>query len=205
MTQPDKKQPVTSPARRSFIALAGAAALAATAAGLVGPAPTLAAETKAKAKPKPAGAGGNVPSFNRVLELELELVAAYRAFPGTGHLNKTAVRYAETFLGHHQTHVERLSSAIKAMGGKPAPAKSNAAYAKSLKLASLKNAADVMTLALRLEKGAADAYCSMIAGLGDPVLAQVIARLGADAAMHWGVIADALGTPIPQKAMSFGA
>ena len=204
MKRIDDRTLLEKPARRAFMAVAGTTALSAAAIGLLGAAPTLAADAKAKAKAKPT-AGATVQSLNQALALELELVAAYQAFPGTGVLNKVAIRYAQAFLGHHQTHVERLSAAVKAMGGKPVAAKSKAAYAKSLNIAALKNAADVMHLALRLEKGSADAYFSMIVGLGDPVLAQVIARLGADTAMHWGVIADALGTPISQKAMSFGA
>jgi hypothetical protein len=207
MKQLDDTRPLKSLARRRFIAIAGTAALTATTAGLLAAGSALGAE----AKPKPKTATSATPktstaqSLNRVLGLEWELVAAYAWFRRSGLLSTAATAYAENFLGHHQAHVERLSGAIKAAGGKPVPAKSDAAYIASLKLSALKSPQDIMKLALRLEKGAADAYLGMVASLPNLALAQVVARLGADNAMHWGVIADGLGTPMPQKAMSFGA
>ena len=36
-------------------------------------------------------------------------------------------------------------------------------------------------------------------------LAKVAARLAADETMHWSILANALGRPLPAMALSFGA
>jgi rubrerythrin len=85
------------------------------------------------------------------------------------------------------------------------PAKSDAEVAQALNAASLKSQTDVLRLAQRLEKGAANAYIGVIPSFGDRNLAQVSARLAADEAMHWTVLTQALKDPLPAKALSFGA
>jgi rubrerythrin len=75
----------------------------------------------------------------------------------------------------------------------------------ALKVASLKNQRDVLTLAARLERGAANAYLGVIPSFADPALAQVAGRLAADETMHWTVLAQALSQPLPTNALSFGA
>jgi len=76
---------------------------------------------------------------------------------------------------------------------------------EALNAASLKSQTDVLRLAQRLEKGAANAYIGVIPSFGDRNLAQVSARLAADEAMHWTVLTQALKDPLPAKALSFGA
>ena len=69
---------------------------------------------------------------------------------------------------------------------------------------SLKNQGDVLNLAARLERGAANAYLGVIPAFTDPALAKVSGRLAADETMHWALLASALGQPVPEKALSFG-
>src|SRR3990167_8676838 len=99
------------------------------------------------------------------------------------------------------------ASAVALLAGceKMAAAKSDAEVGKALNAAALKNQADVLRLAQRLEKGAANAYIGVIPSFGDRALAQVSARLAADEVMHWTVLSQALKEPLPAKALSFGA
>ena len=84
-------------------------------------------------------------------------------------------------------------------------AKSNGDYATALGAGGLKSQGDVLTLAARLELGAVNAYLGVIPSLGDKDLAKVAARLAADETMHWSLLANALGKPVPMAALSFGA
>jgi rubrerythrin len=70
---------------------------------------------------------------------------------------------------------------------------------------SLKSQTDVLKLATRLERGAANAYLGVIPSFGDKALAQVAARLAADEAMHWTALSGALAEALPAQALSFGA
>lgn len=71
--------------------------------------------------------------------------------------------------------------------------------------AALKTQTDVLRLAQRLKKGAANAYVGVIPSFGDKALAQVSARLATDETMHWIVLSQALKDPLPANALSFGA
>lgn len=71
--------------------------------------------------------------------------------------------------------------------------------------ASLKTQTDVLRLAQRLERAAANAYIGVIPSFGDRMLAQASARLAADEAMHWTVLTQVLKDPLPANALSFGA
>ena len=62
----------------------------------------------------------------------------------------------------------------------------------------------MLTLAARLERGAANAYLGVIPSFADPVLAQVAGRLASDETMHWTVLAQALSHAADQR-LSFGA
>jgi rubrerythrin len=79
------------------------------------------------------------------------------------------------------------------------------AYAESLKANTLKSQADVLSLAARLELGATNAYLGVIPAFGNGDLAKVAGRLAADEAMHYTVLTQALGRPLPGGALSFGA
>jgi rubrerythrin len=111
---------------------------------------------------------------------------------------------AVQFQSHHKEHRDALTATIRKLGGTPVAAKPDAEVAKALNAASLKNQTDVLRLAQRLEKGAANAYLGVIPSFGDKALAQIAGRLAADEASHWIVLSQALGDPLPTKALSFG-
>jgi rubrerythrin len=91
------------------------------------------------------------------------------------------------------------------LGGKPVAEKSLDDSAKALRADTLKNQTDVLDLAARLELGATNAYIGVIPAFGNRDLAKVAARLAADEAMHFSILTNALGRPLPKVALSFGA
>ena len=63
----------------------------------------------------------------------------------------------------------------------------------------------MLTLAAMLELGATNAYLGVIPAFKDAQLAKVAGRLAADEALHWTVLNNALGRPLPADALPFGA
>ena len=152
-----------------------------------------------------ASAASDVGILNTALALENEAISAYQLGAQSGLLQKPVLEVAVLFQTHHKEHRDALIATIRKLGGTPVPAKSDAEVAQALNAASLKTQTDVLRLAQRLEKGAANAYIGVIPSFGDRNLAQVSARLAADEAMHWTVLTQALKDPLPAKALSFGA
>ena len=109
------------------------------------------------------------------------------------------------FQSHHKGHRDALIATIEKLGGTPVKEKSLDEYARALKADTLKNQADVLSLAARLELGATNAYLGVIPSFKDAQLAQVAGRLAADETMHWTALSSALGRSLPGGALSFGA
>ncbi|HAH10914.1 MAG TPA: DUF4439 domain-containing protein, partial [Alphaproteobacteria bacterium] len=109
------------------------------------------------------------------------------------------------FQSHHKGHRDALIGTIGKLGGKAVGAKSLDDYAKALNAGSLKSDKDILMLAQRLERGAANAYIGVIPAFADRDLAQVSARLAADETMHWAILTNALGQALPKEPLSFGA
>jgi rubrerythrin len=190
---------LSNPGRRMFF---GQAALSATAVAV------LAGVSGATARSAFA-AGGDMASdagiLNVALALEHEAIAAYGLGAGSGLLKGGVLDVAVLFQSHHKGHRDALMAAIKNLGGTPVAAKADADYAKALNAGSLKTGKDVLMLAQRLERGAANAYIGVIPAFKDKDLAQVSARLAADETMHWSILTNALGQSLPKEPLSFGA
>ena len=152
-----------------------------------------------------ANPGADVSILNVALGLEHEAIAAYQLGAESGLLQKPVLDTAVLFQSHHKEHRDALVATIEKLGGKPVTAKANADYAAGLGAGGLKSQADVLNLAAKLEIGAANAYLGVIPSFGDKNLAKVAARLAADETMHWSLLANALGKPVPLAALSFGA
>ena len=193
-----KTNPSPDPSRRSFLGATCGIAISGAALALLAGHSRLAAA----AAGNPAG---DVGILNVALGLEHEAIAAYQVGAESGLLQKPVLDIAVLFQSHHKGHRDALVATIEKMGGKAAMAKSNADYAAALGAGGLKSQADVLTLAARLELGAVNAYLGVIPSLGDKDLAKVAARLAADETMHWSLLANALGKPVPMAALSFGA
>src|SRR5262245_45417195 len=185
------------PARRAFLGSARKATLSVAAIALL-------AGNDALAQGAAAGMQ-DVNILNVALGLEHEAINAYQIGAQSGLLTKPVLDVAVLFQSHHKGHRDALIATIRKLGGTPVAAKSDAEVAKALNAASLKSQADVLRLAQRLERGAANAYIGVIPSFGDRTLAQVSARLAADEASHWAVLTEALKEPLPSKALSFGA
>ena len=184
--------------RRFFLARSGQMTLSAAAiAALAGTATGAAAQANAMSQ--------DVDILNIALGLEHEANNAYQLGAGSGLLQKPVLDVAVLFQSHHKGHRDALIATIQKMGGKPVAEKSLDEYAKSLNAASLKNQADVLTLAAKLELGATNAYLGVIPAFKEGKLGQVAARLAADETMHWTVLNDALGRMLPADALPFGA
>jgi hypothetical protein len=139
------------------------------------------------------------------LGLEHEAINAYQLGAESGLLQKPALDAAVLFQSHHKEHRDALIATIKKMGGTPVEAKSKGEYATALNAGALKSQTDVLRLAARLERGAANAYLGVIPSFKDGGLAQVAGRLAADETMHWTALAGVLAENLPMKALSFGA
>jgi rubrerythrin len=139
------------------------------------------------------------------LGLEHEAIAAYQLGAESGLLQKPVLDLALLFQSHHKGHRDALVATIEKLGGKPAAARSNTDYAAALGAGGLKSQADVLMLAARLELGATNAYLGVIPSFGSRDLAKIAARLAADETMHWSLLSNALGKPVPMGALSFGA
>ena len=193
---------VVVPSRRQFLRSVSKVTLSASAIALLAGREAMAAS---KSKPMAANPAQDVSILNVALGLEHEAIGAYQIGAESGLLEKSVLDVAVLFQSQHKGHRDALVKAVHKLGGVPVESKSLQEYMAALKVASLKTQRDVLTLAARLERGAANAYLGVIPSFADPALAQVAGRLAADETMHWTVLAQALGQPLPTNALSFGA
>lgn len=188
--------------RRKLILGAAQALTGVTAAALLGGC-VHGAMAQSSAAPA-ADAGQDVQILNAAIALEHEGIAAYQIAAGSGLLQPAVVQVGVTFKDHHEGHRDVLVAAVRTLGGTPVEAKSTDEYIRDLDVASLRNQTDVLRLALRLERGAANAYLSLIPSMSADYH-QVAARLAGDEAFHAAILANALGEPIPTMPLMFGA
>jgi Ferritin-like domain len=159
----------------------------------------------ALAQGMPGDAAKDVGILNVALGLEHEAIGAYQLGAQSGLLQKPVLDVAVQFQSHHKAHRDALMDTIQKLGGRPVAEKSLNDYAKALKADTLKSQGDVLDLAARLELGATNAYLGVIPAFMSKDLAKVAARLAADETMHFTVLTNALGRPLPSNALSFGA
>lgn len=183
--------------RRAMLRGAGMFGLSAAAVAVLGGCESMAASKSATA--------ADVDILNVALGLEHEAINAYQLGAESGLLQDPVLQVAVLFQSHHKAHRDALIGTIQKLGGNPVAEKSMNEYATALNAGSLKNQGDVLHLAARLEKGAANAYLGVIPSFNDKGLAQVAGRLAADETMHWTALASALGENLPSKALTFGA
>jgi rubrerythrin len=196
MTTTESK--IIIPDRRRFLRGAGIATLSATAIAVLGGREALAQGMK-------GDMGKDVAILNVALGLEHEAIAAYQIGAESKLLKQPVLGVAVQFQGHHKEHRDALIATINKLGGKPVAAKPMQEYANALNVKSIKSAGDILVLAAKLEKGAANAYLGVIPAFSSGDLAKVAGRLAADEAMHWTVLAQATKEMLPQKALTFGA
>jgi rubrerythrin len=143
--------------------------------------------------------------LNVALGLEHEAINAYQLGAGSGLLQKPVLDVAVRFQADHKAHRDALIATIHKLGGTPVMEMKLDDYAKSLRADTLHSQSDVLDLAARLELGAINAYLGVIPAFGNKDLAKVAGRLAADETMHYVLLNNALGRPLPAGALSFGA
>jgi rubrerythrin len=188
--------PGSNSARRTFLGRSGLV-LSGTALALMA-----GKESLAQGKSDPAQ---DVSILNVALGLEHEGINAYTLGAKSGLLQKPVLDIAVRFQTDHKEHRDALIATIRKLGGKPVEEKPLAEYSKALKADTLKTQADVLELAARLELGATNAYLGVIPSFKDVQLSKVAARLAADETMHWAILNNALGKPLPAGGLPFGA
>jgi rubrerythrin len=188
---------IIMPDRRRVL---GTAVLSATAAALL-----FGCESMARSDGKAMNPGQDVAILNTALGLEQEAIMAYQFGAESKLLKEPVLGVAVNFQSQHKEHAGALEGTIKKLGGTPVQPKSRDEYARALNVASIRSDTDILRLAQRLEKGAANAYLGVIPSFDDAMLSQVSARIAADETMHWTVLTRALGDMLPQKALTFGA
>lgn len=196
--EPEIRTPHAVPDRRRFLRGAGIATLSATAVAVLGGREALAQGMK-------GDAGKDVAILNVALGLEHEAIAAYQIGAESKLLKQPVLGVAVQFQGHHKEHRDALIATIQKMGGRTVAAKPMQEYADALNVKTIKTAGDILVLAARLEKGAANAYLGVIPSFSNGDLAKIAGRLAADETMHWTVLAQVTKEMLPKKALSFGA
>ncbi len=192
--------PAALASRRLFMSGLGKATLSAAAVGLIVGCESMASQDKMTADP-----AADTKILNFALGLEHQAIGAYQIGAESGLLQAEVLAIAVTFQGHHKGHRDALAHTIGKLGGTPVEAKSTGDYAKALNAGSLKNQTDVLTFAAGLELDAVNGYLSVIPSFSDSRFSKVAGRLAADECMHWTVLTQALGKPLPKEALTFGA
>ncbi|HTD91770.1 MAG TPA: ferritin-like domain-containing protein [Burkholderiales bacterium] len=183
--------------RRNFLGKAANLTLSASAIGLLAGQSSLANAQ--------SDGGKDIAILNVALGLEHEAIGAYQLGAESGLLQKGVLDTAVLFQSHHKGHRDALIATIEKLGGKPVATKSQDDYAKALNAATLKSQGDVVELVRKLELGAINAYLGVIPAFKDSNLAKVAGRLAADETMHWALLSNAVGKPVPGNALYFGA
>ena len=131
-------------------------------------------------------------------------IAAYRIAGGSGLLVPDTLKVALLFKSHHEGHRDALAKLISDIGATPVAPKSDGDYVSELKLGALKSQADILSLATKLERGAASGYISQISSIRDSGLSQLFAQISADEMIHWTTLNGMIGGSLPAEPFQFG-
>src|SRR5215468_8023311 len=146
---------VVVPSRRQFLRNVSKVTLSASALALLVGHEAMAA---GKGKHMAANPGQDVSILNVALGLEHEAIEAYQIGAESGLLQKPVLDVAVLFQSQHKGHRDALISTIKTLGGTAVMPKSRDDYMKALNVSMIKGQGDILKLAQRLERGAANAY-----------------------------------------------
>jgi rubrerythrin len=161
---------------------------------LSGAAVALLAGRDALAAKSGSSKAGDVRILNTALGAELEAVAAYQLGAESGLLQKPVLDLAVQFQGHHKAHAEVLAKTVQQLGGTAVTPKKKYDFP----VEQLKNQADVLRFAAKLEQGAVSAYLGAVPLFGNRDLSRAAASILGDEAMHWAILRNALGeNPVP--------
>jgi rubrerythrin len=137
----------------------------------------------------------DVELLNAALDLENTAIAAYTA--GAGLLRGPLLRVGRQLLAHEEEHADRLTQAIRDLGGTPNEPKSAREYARSFP--ALKTEADVLRFAVDLENVAVRTYLDAIRKLSSGELRQTAAAIVSNEAEHISVLLGATNPNRPAR------
>jgi hypothetical protein len=203
----DRSSPSSTPtldgvsSRRRILRVGGLGMLSATAVALLAGNEALAQQQQRR----PGAGPSDVAILNVALGLEHEAINAYQIGAESNLLQPAVLQVAVAFQGHHKAHRDALVATIRQMSGTPVAEKTRQEYMQSLNAASIHNQTDVLKLAQRLERGAANAYLGVIPSFTNRDLAKIAGRLAADETMHYTALTQALNEALPSQALSFGS
>ena len=141
--------------------------------------------------------------INTALALEYEGINAYTLGAQSNLLEKPVLAIATKFQDDHKVHRDRLLAVLQTLGATPVHEKSLAEYAEELEVNKLKSQADVLNFAAGLERGAVNAYLGIIPSFADHALAKLAGQLASDETVHFAILNQALGRPLPAP-LTFG-
>jgi rubrerythrin len=141
--------------------------------------------------------------LNTALSLEYEGISAYTLGAQSNLLEKPVLAIAVKFQDDHKAHRDRLLVVLQTLGATPVQEKSLGEYAKELEVDKLKTQADVLNFAADLERGAVNAYLGIIPSFTDHALAKLAGQLASDETVHFAILNQALGRPLPAP-LAFG-
>jgi|CXWL01.1.fsa_nt_gi rubrerythrin len=125
--------------------------------------------------------------LNAALYLEHEAIAAYEAGAASGLLSPDVLKIAAAFMDDHKYHRDGIAGVVRALGETPA------ASPTAFHFGRLRDATDILNLALRLEQGAATAYRTLASSVQDKAVLGFAAHVMVDEVRHSTVLRGALG------------
>lgn len=134
-----------------------------------------------------ATGGRDVAILTAALYLEHEAIAAYEAGAASGLLPPGVLKVAGAFLDDHKYHRDGIAGVLRTLG--EAPAGPSPGY----RFGRLRDATDILNLALRLEQGAAVAYRTLASSVRSKVVLGFAAHVMVDEVRHVAVLRGALG------------
>lgn len=161
--------------------------------------------TKVLADEQPSASNQDIDVLNEILGTEHEGISAYQICVDDSLIQKSLVKTAVLFQDHHKTHRDLLIQKIRSLGGVPASPKTQNAYKSDLNIIYIKTHREALSMILKLELGAANAYIGMLPSTNDHELAKIAGRIAADEVIHWTTLSNLLHLPLPNEALTFGA
>lgn len=131
--------------------------------------------------------------LNVALGLEHQAIAAYQAGATSGLLSGSVLDMALSFQQDHIRHRDRLVGFLRRFGGSPVLPR------EAYDFGTINTAEDILTLAHRLEQGAADAYLANAAKLESAEILDAAAGILVDEVRHATAFKLALSLPITER------
>jgi bacterioferritin (cytochrome b1) len=180
--------------RRRFLGIAGAGVAAGASGALLA---GCGDDTKSAAARAPDESdGADVELLNSVLDLELMVVAAYKA--AAARLRGSNLRIAKGFLEQEQEHADALAAAIRDLDGTPNGPKSSYTFAR------MRSQDAAMRFAVDLENTVVAAYVDALPKFSKAGLRSTAAAILTCEAEHIAVLLGALGQPQAPAAFVVG-